>query len=121
MRLRQAASTRFEATYGIAVIELDPAADTADAIAAIRNADAEASTIPDVIDVGLSYGPAAKQEGLLQPYKVSTWATIPTPPRTEGFWYGDYYGVLAFEINTDIVKELPTDWSDLLARSIGAR
>ncbi len=32
---------------------------------------------PDVIDVGLSFGPSAKAEGLIQPYKVSTWDTIP--------------------------------------------
>jgi putative spermidine/putrescine transport system substrate-binding protein len=34
--------------------------------------------------------------------------------RAEGYWYGDYYGVLAFEINADLVKKLPTDWPDLL-------
>jgi putative spermidine/putrescine transport system substrate-binding protein len=25
----------------------------------------------------------------------------------DGFWYGDYYGVLAFEVNTDIVQKVP--------------
>ncbi len=106
---------RFEATYGIAVIELDPAAEAGDAIAAIRNADAEASTIPDVIDVGLSSGPSAKAEGLLQPYKVATWSSIPDDLKDEdGSWYGSYFGVVAFEINTDVVKTLPDDWGDLL-------
>ena len=32
-----------------------------------------------------------------------------------GFWCGHYYGVLAFEINADIVKDPPLDWPDLLA------
>jgi putative spermidine/putrescine transport system substrate-binding protein len=32
---------------------------------------------PDVIDVGFAFGPQAKEEGLIQPYKVSTWDTIP--------------------------------------------
>jgi putative spermidine/putrescine transport system substrate-binding protein len=53
---------------------------------------------------------------LLQPYKVSTWDSIPASAKdADGYWYGDYYGVLAFEINTDIVKKVPADWPDLLA------
>ena len=62
-----------------------------------------------MIDVGLSFGPSAKKEGLLQPYKVATWASIPDDQKdAEGYWYGDYYGVLAFEINADIVKNVPS-------------
>jgi putative spermidine/putrescine transport system substrate-binding protein len=32
----------------------------------------------------------------------------------DGHWYGGYYGVLSFEVNTDIVKNVPQDWADLL-------
>ncbi|MEZ4595362.1 MAG: extracellular solute-binding protein [Chloroflexota bacterium] len=32
----------------------------------------------------------------------------------DGYWYGDYYGVLAFETNTAVVPNPPKDWSDLL-------
>ena len=32
----------------------------------------------------------------------------------EGFWYGDHYGVLAFEVNTDVVENVPQDRADLL-------
>ena len=47
-----------------------------------------------MIDVGLSFGPAAKTEGLMQPYKVSTWDSIPADAKdADGHWYGDYYGV----------------------------
>ncbi len=68
-----------------------------------------------MIDVGLSFGPSAKAEGLIQPYKVSTWDTIPDSAKdAEGYWYGDYYGVLAFEVNKDIIKNVPADWADLL-------
>jgi putative spermidine/putrescine transport system substrate-binding protein len=67
-----------------------------------------------VIDVGLSYGPSAKAEGLTQPYKVSTWDTIPDNVKdADGHWYGDYYGVLSFEVNKDLIKNPPQDWSDL--------
>jgi len=71
---------------------------------------------PDVIDVGLSYGPSAKADGLIQPYKVSTWDTIPESAKdAEGYWYGDYYGVLSFEVNKDLVKngEVPNSVWDL--------
>jgi len=32
----------------------------------------------------------------------------------DGNWYGDYYGVLAFEVNKDAVKNVPEVWADLL-------
>jgi putative spermidine/putrescine transport system substrate-binding protein len=70
---------------------------------------------PDVIDVGFSFGPDARAAGLLSPYKVQTWKTIPDAVKDpEGYWYGDYYGALAFEVNLDVVKTPPLDWADLL-------
>ncbi|HEY0276009.1 MAG TPA: ABC transporter substrate-binding protein, partial [Paenirhodobacter sp.] len=70
---------------------------------------------PDVVDVGLAFGPQAKTEGLLQPYKVSTWSEIPTEVKdADGYWYGDYYGVMSFMVNKDLVDKVPADWSDLL-------
>ena len=49
------------------------------------------------------------------PYKVSTWDTIPDSAKdADGAWYGDYYGVLSFEVNTAVVANVPQDWSDLL-------
>jgi putative spermidine/putrescine transport system substrate-binding protein len=106
----------FKAKYGLRVNELNPDAGSGDEIEAIRaNRGNLGPQAPDVVDVGLSFGPAAQKEGLLQPYRVSTWNTIPNDAKDPtGFWYGDYYGVLAFEINADIVKTLPRDWADLL-------
>jgi putative spermidine/putrescine transport system substrate-binding protein len=70
---------------------------------------------PDVIDVGLSFGPSAKAEGLIQPYKVATWDTIPDAAKDpDGYWYGDYYGVLSFVVNQDLIQTAPQDWEDLL-------
>src|SRR5690349_823714 len=61
----------FKAKYPeIAVNELNPDAGSADEVEAIRaNKDNKGPQAPDVIDVGLSFGPAAKSEGLLQPHK----------------------------------------------------
>jgi putative spermidine/putrescine transport system substrate-binding protein len=76
----------------------------------------EPASAPDVIDVGLSFGPTAKRDGLLQPFKVSAWGSIPGRVKDpEGFWYGAYGGVLAFEVNAERVKNVPLDWPDLLA------
>ncbi len=106
----------FKKKYGLKVNELNPDAGSGDEIEAIKaNKGNRGPQAPDVIDVGLSFGPSAKKEGLIQPYKVSTWNTIPNDQKDpEGYWYGDYYGVLALEINADIVKTMPQDWADLL-------
>jgi putative spermidine/putrescine transport system substrate-binding protein len=107
----------FKAKYPeIAINELNPDAGSADEIEAIKaNKDNKGPQAPDVIDVGLSFGPAAKDEGLIQPYKVSTWDSIPNGAKdADGYWYGDYYGVLSFAVNKDLVKETPADWADLL-------
>ena len=106
----------FKDKYGLQVNELNPDAGSGDEIEAIKaNKGNTGPQAPDVIDVGLSFGPSSKAEKLVQPYKVATWDSIPDSAKdAEGYWYGDYYGVLAFEVNSDIIKESPQDWSDLL-------
>lgn len=99
----------------IKVNELNPDAGSADEVEAIKaNKDNKGPQAPDVVDVGLAFGPQMKKEGLLQPYKVSTWAEIPDNIKdAEGYWYGDYYGVMSFLVNKDLVKNAPKDWADL--------
>src|SRR5476649_2986593 len=96
----------FKAKYGITVNELNPDAGSGDEVEAIKaNKGNTGPQAPDVIDVGLSFGPTAQAAGLLQPYKVSTWASIPDSAKEkDGYWYGDYYGVLSFEVNTDMIQ-----------------
>ena len=68
----------FKAKYGLDVNELNPNAGSADELEAIKaNMGNTGPQAPDVIDVGLSFGPAAKDQGLIQPYKVSVWDSIP--------------------------------------------
>ena len=100
----------------ITINELNPDAGSGDEVEAIRaNKDNKGAQAPDVIDVGLSFGPSAKAENLLMPYKVSTWDSIPDSAKdAEGYWYGDYYGVLSFMVNKDLVQDPPKDWADLL-------
>src|SRR5258708_5064131 len=105
----------FKAKYGLDVNEVNPDAGSGDEIEAIKaNKGNTGPQAPDVIDVGLSFGPTAKADGLIQPYKVATWDTIPDSAKdADGAWYGDYYGVLSIAVNTDIIKKSPADWADL--------
>jgi putative spermidine/putrescine transport system substrate-binding protein len=103
----------FKTTYGLTINELNPDAGSADEIEAIRaNKDSKGPQAPDVVDVGLGYGPTAKGEGLFAKYKVSTWDTIPLKD-DEGYWWAEYYGILTFEVIKGAVPT-PADWEDLL-------
>jgi putative spermidine/putrescine transport system substrate-binding protein len=121
----------FTAKYGIKVNELNPAGSSGQEIDAIKaNKGNTGPQAPDVIDVGLGFAPqitgqtptaaASAQtpgpaEELVTPYKVSTWDSIPASAKDpNGMWYGDYYGVMAFETDTSRVKNVPKDWNDLL-------
>jgi putative spermidine/putrescine transport system substrate-binding protein len=110
------AISQFKTKYGLTVNELNPDAGSGDEIEAIKaNKDNKGPQAPDVVDVGLKFGSQMISEKLVQPYKVSTWDTIPTDSKDpDGNWYGDYYGALAFEVNKTVVKNVPQDWPDLL-------
>ena len=106
----------FKSKYGLEVNELNPDAGSGDEVEAIKaNKDNKGPQAPDVIDVGFSFGDSSKAENLIQPYKVSTWDSIPDDAKdADGYWYGDYYGVLSFLVNTDVQPDVPKDWADLL-------
>ena len=58
--------------------------------------------------------PTPRRRALLPPIRSRTWNTIPASVKdADGYWYGDYYGALAFEVNMDVVKTPPLDWADL--------
>jgi putative spermidine/putrescine transport system substrate-binding protein len=106
----------FKAKYGLAINELNPDGGSGDEVEAIKaNKDNKGPQAPDVIDVGFSFGSSSKADGLIQPYKVATWDSIPADAKdADGYWYGDYYGVMAFLVNTDVQPDVPQDWADLL-------
>ncbi|MBX3066643.1 MAG: ABC transporter substrate-binding protein [Anaerolineae bacterium] len=96
--------------------DLAPDAGSGDEIQAIiANAGNSGPQNPDTIDVGFIWGKRAKEQGLLQPYKVSTWDSIPADLKdADGYWIGNYFGTMSFIVNTDVVTNVPQDWSDLL-------
>jgi putative spermidine/putrescine transport system substrate-binding protein len=105
----------FSKKYGIKVNSLNPDGGSADEIQAIiDNKENKGPQAPDVIDVGPAYGPLAKEQGLVAPYQVATWDTLEGAKDPEGYYFTDYNGVLVFEVNTDVVKDVPQDWKDLL-------
>lgn len=106
----------YKSKYNIKVNELNPDAGSADELEAIRaNKDSKGPQAPDVIDVGIGYTQSSKDEGLLAAWKVPDWDTIPDDLKdSEGYWWAEYYGVLVFEVNKDLITEMPMDWEDLL-------
>ncbi len=69
----------------------------------------------DIGDVGFKFGPVAVQQGLVTPYKHAHWDDIdPSLKDANGNWCTEYYGAQALVINTDIVKNPPASFQDLL-------
>lgn len=71
--------------------------------------------IGDVGDIGISFGPTAIQMGVVAPFKNAYWNQIPAMLKNpQGYWAAAYYGVITFEVNTRMVKQVPHTWQDLL-------
>jgi putative spermidine/putrescine transport system substrate-binding protein len=104
----------FKSKYGLSVNELNPDAGSAEELEAIRaNKDSAGPQAPDVIDIGVGRTVDAMNDGLVAAYKVATWATIEMKD-PDGFWWAEYYGVLAFEVAKPAIANTPQDWEDLL-------
>ncbi|HZR42643.1 MAG TPA: extracellular solute-binding protein [Ktedonobacteraceae bacterium] len=70
----------------------------------------------DIGDVGFKFGPQAIQQGLVAPYKHAHWDDVDdTLKDPNAYWCTEYWGAQAFVINTDLVKNPPTSFKELLA------
>lgn len=68
----------------------------------------------DIGDVGIAFGPIAKEKGLTLPYKTSYWDDIPEWAKDdEGHWIVGYTGTISFITDTNNVKNPPKSWEDL--------
>src|SRR5205085_3587965 len=69
----------------------------------------------DIGDVGFKFGAQSIQQKLVTPYTHAHWDDIPAGLKDpNAYWCTEYYGAQAFVINTDIVKNPPTSFNDLL-------
>ncbi|MED4204906.1 ABC transporter substrate-binding protein [Neobacillus mesonae] len=68
----------------------------------------------DIGDVGINFGPLAKEKGLTLPYKTSYWDEVPDWAKDdEGHWMVGYTGTIAFITDKTKVKNPPKSWKDL--------
>jgi len=104
----------FQSKYGITVNSESQDDSSAQENAALKALKGQPNE-PDVVDVAPSLAVVGVQEGLYQPYKVPEWDTIPDNMKDpNGYWYGDYYGVISFGVDLSVVKNPPQTWDDLL-------
>jgi putative spermidine/putrescine transport system substrate-binding protein len=103
----------FPKKYKIGITNAAPDDSSAQENQAIKSLKGQ-SRGPDVLDVGPSFAAQGKSAGLYTPYKNSYWETIPANMKdAQGYWVGDYWGVIAFGVNTKIVNKVPKTWADL--------
>jgi putative spermidine/putrescine transport system substrate-binding protein len=105
----------YQSKYGIPITNAAPNDTSSQENQAIVSLKGQ-SRAPDVVDDGVSFLVDGKSKGLFAPYKVATWDTIPTAMKDpDGYWYGDYYGVISFGTNLNVQKTPPKSWDDLLS------
>jgi putative spermidine/putrescine transport system substrate-binding protein len=100
------------ANYGLKHIDTDMSSAQEIAKFAAEKDNATA----DIGDVGAAFGPIAVKQGVVQPYKPSTWDQIPDWAKDkDGNWALAYTGTIAFIVNKKLLhgSDVPTKWADL--------
>lgn len=102
----------FTEKYGVEVEVSNPDGSSAEELEAVRNLKGQA-TQPDVLDIGATFTQTAIDDGLIQPYKPSTFDEIPDQLKNaDGYWTAAYYGVMSIGVNANEV-DVPKTWMDL--------
>ncbi|MFF9701593.1 ABC transporter substrate-binding protein [Streptomyces griseofuscus] len=104
----------FQKKYGIKIQDESPDGSSQDEINAVTSRKGQ-DRAPDVLDLGSSFALSAAQQGLLAPYKVSSFGDIPAGQKDpQARWYNDYGGYISIGCDAKRVKECPTTFKDLL-------
>ncbi|MBE8475198.1 ABC transporter substrate-binding protein [Streptomyces justiciae] len=104
----------FEKKYGIKISVENPDGASQDEINAVTSRKGQ-DRAPDVLDLGSSFAISAAQQGLLAPYKVASFADIPSGQKdAQARWYNDYGGYISIGCDAKRVKSCPTTFADLL-------
>lgn len=71
--------------------------------------------VMDVADIGYDALGRLLDENLAMVYRNTSWDSIPENFKDpDGRWSVAYWGAISFLINTDLVKNIPHTWNDLL-------
>ncbi|WUH92863.1 extracellular solute-binding protein [Streptomyces sp. NBC_00433] len=104
----------FEKKYGIKVADENPDGASQDEINAITSRKGQ-DRAPDVVDLGNSFALSAASQGILAPYKVTTWDDIPAGQKdATGLRYDDYGGYVSIGCDAKHVQVCPATFADLL-------
>jgi putative spermidine/putrescine transport system substrate-binding protein len=104
----------FRKRFGLGLTNATPDATSAQENQAVRSLKND-SRAPDVLDVGPAFAIAGASEGLYVRYFNRYFGSVPRAMKdTRGFWVGDYWGVISFGTNRNVVSNVPKTWADLL-------
>jgi putative spermidine/putrescine transport system substrate-binding protein len=104
---------QFAAKYGLTFKHADTDMSS---LEEITKFDGEKSNpVAVMADIGLLYGPVAEKRGVVPAYLPPEAAKLPANLKAAtGGWVATFTGVPAFVVNTDVVKNVPQTWNDLL-------
>ncbi|WP_405765928.1 ABC transporter substrate-binding protein [Streptomyces sp. NBC_01538] len=104
----------FKKKYGIQIAVESPDGASQDEINAVTSRKGQ-DRAPDVLDLGSSFAVSAAQQGLLAPYKVTSYDDIPSGQKdAQARWYNDYGGYISIGCDAKRVKTCPKTFADLL-------
>lgn len=104
----------FKAKYGIEVEEENPDGSSQDEINAINSRKGQ-DRAPDVVDLGSAFALQAVKDGILAPYKVSTFDKVPDSMKdANGAAVNDYGGYVSIGCDAKKIAVCPTTFADLL-------
>ncbi|MEW2121870.1 extracellular solute-binding protein [Streptomyces sp. NPDC005474] len=104
----------FTKKYGIKIAVESPDGASQDEINAVTSRKGQ-DRAPDVLDLGSSFAVSAAQQGLLAPYKVTSYDDIPSGQKdAQARWYNDYGGYISIGCDAKRVKTCPKTFADLL-------
>ena len=104
----------FQRKYGLRITNDNPEASSAQENQAVRSLKGDPRA-PDVLDVGPSFAIEGAAEGLYARYYNRFFHTVPRAMKDgRGYWVADYWGVVSFGVNRNVVSRVPQSWADLL-------
>lgn len=105
----------FQRKYAVSVVELYPEYGSRDVAEYLKTSVLDTNLmVPDVVELGATYGASLKTQNFLQPYRPEHWNDIPVDIKDQdAYWYGTYYGIMSFAVNRSMVANPPQTWADL--------